>query len=237
MKKILANLLLILLLLSLQLLAVNPSQKDGIKEFPQILSSDYHLYDNPEVKMTLGNMEALIIANSLDTNDQIIINGTPLSDAQITEIETLYGVKPKPGNYWYDSKSGLYGVIGYAAFGFMLPGHEFGELQRSASNGTTSVVVNGRELPYNEWLVWSQVLGYPIQPGFYWFDHLGNAGYEGNPIPTVNLYQTAQQNAMQGQWEGGDNFWSTRFSSGNYDRGNTRGYVSVPGYGPVGYGF
>jgi hypothetical protein len=112
-----------------------------------------------------------------------------------------------------------------------------GNLKANASNGQTNVFVNGRELPLIEWLVWSYVLGYYIQPGNYWFDHLGNAGYVGNPIPTVNLYLAAQQNGYNGQGSGGDNFWSTRFSAGNYDQSNTRGYVSVPGHGPVGYGF
>ena len=42
------------------------------------------------------------------------------------------------------------------------------------------VIINGRELPQAEWAVWSQVLGYWIQRGSYWFDSNGNAGYEGN---------------------------------------------------------
>jgi len=42
---------------------------------------------------------------------------------------------------------------------------------------------------------------------------------------------------LRGGGGGGDNTWSTRFSAGNYDNDNSRGYVSVPGYGPVGYGF
>jgi hypothetical protein len=80
------------------------------------------------------------------------------------------------------------------------------------------------------------MVGSWIQPGSYWLDHMGNAGYEGNPMPVINLYQAAQQRAHSGGG-GGDNQWNTRFSAGNYDSGNTRGYVSVPGYGPVGYGF
>ncbi len=170
-------------------------------------------------------------------NGKVIINDIELNEAQLTNLENEYGVKPKAGIYWYDSKSGLYGVVGYASFGFMLPGHNFGELKQDVSLGNTRVIVNGRELPENEWIVWSYVLGYFIQPGYYWFDDLGNAGYEGNPIPTVNLYLAAQQNYYMGQGSGGDNFWTSRFSAGNSDPGNTRGYVSVPGYGPVGYGF
>ena len=167
----------------------------------------------------------------------VVINGVSLSQEQIANFEQTYGAKPKPGNYWYDQRSGLYGVAGYPAFGFLLPGHSFGKMEEKASSGDTGVFVNGRELPQSEWAVWSQLLGYMIQRGKYWLDEKGNAGYEGNPVPTENLYLAAQRNAYAGSGGGGDNFWSTRFSAGNYDSGNQRGYVSVPGYGPVGYGF
>ena len=168
---------------------------------------------------------------------QIFINNVVISKQQISEIEKTYGIQPRPGKYWYDSRSGLYGVVGYPAYGFMLAGHSFGKLRRTASNGHTGVLVNGREIPQSEWAVWSYMLGYWIQPGAYWLDHRGNAGYEGNPTPVVNLYAAAQQNAYRGRGGSGDNFWSSRFSAGNYDSGNQRGYVSVPGHGPIGYGF
>jgi len=170
------------------------------------------------------------------TND-VIINDVTLSEDQIADLENIYRIKPLPGEYWYDARSGLYGVVGFPAYGFMQPDHNFGTLDRRASNGDTGVIVNGRELPQSEWAVWSYIIGSWIQPGAYWLDHNGNAGYEGNPIPTINLYVAAQQNAYQGKGGSGENFWSTRFSAGNYDSGNQRGYVSVPGYGPVGYGF
>ena len=92
-------------------------------------------------------------------------------------------------------------------------------------------MINGRELPQNEWMVWSALLMAPIQAGAYWLDANGNAGYAGNPVPVVNFMMAAQQQ------DGGDNVWSTRFSAGNYDSSNQRGYVSVPGHGPIGYGF
>ncbi len=167
----------------------------------------------------------------------VTINGVALTNAQTTELESTYGVTPLPGNYWYDSVSGLYGVVGYQAFGFMYPGHDFGQLKRNASRGDSGVIVNGRELSQTEWLIWSYMLGSVIQMGSYWLDAQGNAGYEGNPQPIVNLYMAAQQNGYNGRGGSGDNFWSSRFSAGNYDSGNQRGYVSVPGHGPVGYGF
>ncbi len=170
-------------------------------------------------------------------SEQVIINGVALNAAQVREFKNTYGIEPKPGNYWYDAKSGLYGVVGYPAFGFMLPGHNFGIMDSKVSNGNTGIFVNGRELPMSEYTVWSYIVGNWIQPGRYWLDGKGNAGYEGSPIPIINLYVAARQNAYRGQGSGGDNFWSTRFSAGNSNANNTQGYVSVPGYGPIGYGF
>jgi hypothetical protein len=167
----------------------------------------------------------------------LVINGQPVSAEQQAQLEAVYGIAPRPGDYWYDTRSGLYGAVGYQAFGFMYPGHALGTLDRAASNGTTGILVNGRELPESEWLIWSYMLGTPILPGAYWLDEQGNAGYEGSAIPLVNLYVAAQQNAYSGQGGSGDNFWSTRFSAGNSNADNSQGYVSVPGYGPVGYGF
>ncbi len=167
---------------------------------------------------------------------KVVINGVALAASQVRDLEQMYGVVPQPGEYWYDGRSGLYGVVGYPAFGFMLPGHGFGKLARGASAGATGVLINGRELQMGEWAVWSQMVGSVIQPGSYWFDANGDAGVEGNLYPLVNLYAASQQRGYGGGG-GGDNFWSTRFSAGNYDQGGARGYVSVPGHGPVGYGF
>ncbi len=167
----------------------------------------------------------------------VIINGVALSNEQIAGIEKTYGVKPKPGSYWYDAKSGLYGVVGYPAYGYMRPNHRFGSMKSNVSKGTTGVFINGRELPTLEYTVWSYMVGSWIQPGKYWLDHQGNAGYEGNPTAVINLFVAAKQNGYHGQGGSGDNFWTSRFSAGNSDSGGQRGYVSVPGYGPVGYGF
>jgi len=186
-----------------------------------------------------GRSQTLAFGKSLTNVEEnaVVINNTTLSEARLQEFEATYGARPLPGNYWYDPSSGLYGVVGYPAYGFMFPGHDFGPLQANASHGNTGVFVNGRELPQLEWAVWSYMLGYWIQQGRYWLDQEGNAGYEGHPTALVNLFAAARQNAYSGQGGSGDNFWSTRFSAGNSNADNTQGYVSVPGYGPVGYGF
>jgi hypothetical protein len=174
---------------------------------------------------------------SKPSDGTVQINGRELSQGEVSALAREYGVSPLPGNYWYDPKSGLYGVVGYPAYGFMRPGHDLGAPKRGASNGDTGVFINGRELPMTEFTVWSYIVGSWIQPGAYWLDHYGNAGYEGNPAPVINLYTAAQQNSYGGKGSGGDNFWSSRFSAGNSNADNSQGYVSVPGYGPVGYGF
>lgn len=168
-----------------------------------------------------------------EKHEHITINSINLTEEQLKELESIYGVTPVAGNYWYDESSGLYGVTGQPPAGFMLPGHKLGSLQRDVSDGRTGIIVNGRELPQLEWMLWSQMLGSPILPGSYWLDQNGNAGYEGNPIPLVNLLMVAQQQTAGSS----DNIWSSRFGSGNYDAGNQQGYVSVPGHGPIGYGF
>jgi hypothetical protein len=108
--------------------------------------------------------------------EEVIINGITLSKSQVSEFKIIYGVEPQPGTYWYDTKSGFYGVIGYPAYGLMYAGHDLGTISRKASNGDTGVIVNGRELPQSEWFVWSQLVGSWIQPGSYWLNYNGDAG-------------------------------------------------------------
>ena len=163
------------------------------------------------------------------------VNDHEISHAELAALQSTYGVTPTPGRYWYDGRSGMYGVVGQAGMGFMLPGHEFGPLDPACSGGQTGIFVNGRQLPNLEWMLWSRVLGAAIHPGSYWLDANGNAGIEGNPMPLVNFVQSAA--AATGGMGGGDNIWSSRFGAGNFDQGGARGYVSVPGHGPVGYGF
>jgi len=164
------------------------------------------------------------------------INGSVLSPEIIGQMESFYGVRPVPGDYWYDFRSGLFGIMGQQAAGMMYPGHPFGEMAANASNGNTGVFMNGRNLTAQEVKYIAVLLQTPAVQGRYWLDAYGNFGIEGLPVPLVNFYEVARMRFGPGSG-GGDNFWSSHFSAGNYDQGNTRGYVSVPGHGPVGYGY
>lgn len=162
---------------------------------------------------------------------RVVINGRALTAGDIENFEKLYRMKPAPGNYWYDGKSGLYGAVGQPAAGFMHPGHDLGPLAADASKGNTGVFINGREQTLSKVQMLTYLARTQVLPGRYWLDARGNAGHEGNPVPVGNLFAAAvaaQQGGGGRGGRGGDNFWSSRFSAG---------YVSLPGGGTVSYGY
>lgn len=168
---------------------------------------------------------------------QVVINGVALNEAQLGTLKNLYGKAPVPGNYWYDSRSGLQGAVGQGTAVQLAPGLNFGTLRRDASAGNTGVLVNGRELPQTELAFLANLIG-QVNPGSYWLDANGNMGVEGNNTPAINLATVIQTRGSASVSGGGDNFWSSgQYSAGNSNADNSQGYVSVPGVGPVGYGF
>jgi hypothetical protein len=123
---------------------------------------------------------------------QTIINGVTLTAQQKQAFTRMYGTPPLAGNFWYDSRSGLWGVIGREAFGIIRPGHDFGKLAPDASRGTTGVFINGRQINMAEALYIRNLLGSVI-PGRWWLDGAtGYFGLEGTTIPTGNLYAVAR---------------------------------------------
>lgn len=156
----------------------------------------------------------------------VVVNHVPLSPHQIAELELTYGVRAVPGQYWYDSRSGLYGPMGRPCHGQLQPGHDFGPLPRNASMGTTGVLLNGRELHHSETAYLSQYVG-RIAPGAYWLDGFGNVGHAGDPIPVVNLYEVLFAGAPSPAPGGCDNTWSSMLASGNYTADQSSGYVHI----------
>jgi hypothetical protein len=146
----------------------------------------------------------------------VIINAERLTTAQVRTFERQYRVRIVPGRYWYDRISGAWGVEGGPTVGLIVPGLTLGgSLRPDASRGSTFVWVNGRRLPWQDLIALQQLTG-PIQPGRYWLDARGNAGYEGGPA-LVNLQQLAAR-GRNSSWSyytrstdasvGGDgNFW------------------------------
>ncbi len=162
----------------------------------------------------------------------IFINGRELTPQQIQEIRMTYGFVAPPGRYWYDAKSGLWGVMGREAAGFLRPAHDFGPMPPNPSNGNTGVFINGREINTVEAMFCQQLFG-AVYRGRWWLE--GNTGYlglEGNPTPVANVFLALQQAARSRQGGGGYSWHSN--ATGAYGGSDGQcSYVSIPGSGSV----
>jgi hypothetical protein len=125
------------------------------------------------------------------------VNGVRLEPALIASLSADYHIQFKSGDFWYDRRSGAWGVVGFPASGVVAPGIAMGgELRADASHGTSGVFVNGRELTLLE-VLYLQQLG-PVQRGRAWLDAQGNFGPEGGPA-IGNLFLLAQSRSVPRQ--------------------------------------
>jgi hypothetical protein len=119
--------------------------------------------------------------------DSVIVNGQALAPAAVRALERAYRVPIAPGRYWYDARSGAWGVEGGPIAGQMMPGLKLGgALRADASRGTSRVFINARELTVAEVGALAQACRTPVQRGRYWVDAQGVGGLEGGP-PIFNL--------------------------------------------------
>jgi len=160
------------------------------------------------------------------------VNSECVATQTLRNLEAKYGSKAQPGNYWYDSRSGLFGHVGQPPMGQIPPGMPFAKtLRRNASNGDTGVVINGRELSKVEVMMLSQ-LG-PVVPGRYWMDAMTNVGFEGNPIPFTNLAALMNNRGQQQRRNGGggvnNDFYYGRAGDNYYGNSNLGTYANSSG--------
>src|SRR5690348_14640218 len=84
-----------------------------------------------------GILLCCAVAVPVKAGTGIFINGNELTRRQALAIVTLYQRLPPPAHYWYDARSGAWGLDGHETAGFILSGHNFGSLSPDASRGNT----------------------------------------------------------------------------------------------------
>ena len=127
------------------------------------------------------------------------INGAKVEGSELEKLEKRFHFLIPPGSYWYDKRSGAWGMQGGPTLGIAQAGIVVGApMQRDASNGNSGVIVNGRDLHRLD-VIGLQQAGIQVLRGKWWVNSNGDFGSEGNPFPMGNLISIARQSQPSGR--------------------------------------
>jgi hypothetical protein len=174
--------------------------------------------------------------NTYQQGRNVVVNGVPLETDVVIALERAYRVPVQNGRYWYDRRSGVWGLEGGPGLGQIQPGLMLGGPMRAdASRGNTGVFVNGRQLHMLDVLALRRCT--VVIPGRYWVEANGIGGYEDGP-PMFNLAQMCAP-ARSGSstqtecFSNGCQSTNSNTGIGAITDGQGHGMVFLPGGGSV----
>ncbi|KAH7517906.1 hypothetical protein FEM48_Zijuj09G0113700 [Ziziphus jujuba var. spinosa] len=112
----------------------------------------------------------------------VFVNEEPLSQEELVRLQSCQHPprKLKPGSYWYDNMSGMWGKEGHKPCQIISAHLEIGgRIKQNASKGNTNVHINGREITKAE-LQMLKLAGVPCEGKInYWVSEDGSYQEEG----------------------------------------------------------